>query len=138
MMAWLSATPRPDEQTKAADPKYERKRLSRQEQMKKDGIPIRMPPNPLPHIVAWFVEIGISEAAGMGAAPLSWGAINAWQLATGINLSPWEARLIRRLSTEYLAESRKAESENHPAPWRAEVTQREREIEQAILERVLG
>ena len=137
-MAWLNATPRPDERTKAAEPKYERKRLSRQEQMKKDGVPVRMPPNPLPHLVGWFVEIGISEANGMGASPLSWGEINEWQRATGVALSPWEARLIRRLSTEYLAESRKAESENHPAPWRAAPTQREREAEQRALERVLG
>lgn len=137
-MAWLNATPQPDERAKAADPKFKRKRVSRQEQMKKDGIPVRMPPNPLPHLVAWFVEIGMSEAAGMGASPLSWREINEWQRATGVALSPWEARLIRRLSTEYLAESRKAESENHPAPWRAEVTKREREIEQQRLERVLG
>lgn len=106
--------------------------------MKKDGIPIRMPPNPLPHFVAWFVEIGISESKGMGASPLSWREINEWQRATGVELSPWEAKLIRRLSTEYLAEGRKAESENHPAPWRAEVTKREREIEQQRLVRVLG
>jgi hypothetical protein len=137
-LAWLNATPKPPEGSKRADPKFQRKLLTRQDQMKKDGIPVRMPPNPAPHIIGRFVEIGISEANGMGASPLSWREINEWQRATSVDLSPWEVRLLRRLSTEYLAESRKAESENCPPPWRAEVTQREREVEQARLEMVLG
>jgi hypothetical protein len=73
----------------------------------------------------------------MGAGPVSWREINEWQRATGINLPAWEARLIRRLSSEYLAETRRAESENCPPPWRAEVTQREREVELARLQMVL-
>jgi hypothetical protein len=137
-MAWLNATPKPPSGSKRADPKFERKVLSRQAQMKKDGVPLRWPPNPLPHIVTRFIEIGMSESNGMGSSPLSWREINEWQRATGVELAPWEARLIRRLSSQYLAESRKAEDENCPPPWRAEVTQREREIEQAKLEMVLG
>lgn len=136
-MAWLNATPKPPPGSKSADPKYERPSLSRQEQMKKDGIPILWPPNPLPHIVKTFIEIGMSEANGMGASPLSWREINEWQRATTVELAPWEARLIRRLSIEYLAEGRKAESENCPAPWRS-AAQRVRDAEQAALERVLG
>ena len=71
-------------------------------------------------------------------APISWLTIDAWQRVTGVHLAPWEARLIRTLSIEYLAEHRRAESENCPAPWRAEVTQQERNAEQARLEMVLG
>lgn len=138
MMAWLNATPKPPAGSKRADPKFERKVLSRRDQMKKDGIPVRMPSNPAPLIINRLVEIGLTEAAGMGAAPLSWSTIDAWCNRTGIDLPPWEARLIRHLSVEYLAESRRAESENCPPPWRAEVTQRERETEQARLEMVLG
>src|SRR3546814_18930817 len=65
----------------------------------------------------------------MGAAPLSWQSIRSWSDMTGIYPAPWEARLIRKLSIEYLAEGRRAESENCPPPWRAEVTERERETE---------
>lgn len=137
-MAWLNATPKPDERSKAADPRFERPKISRIERMKRDKIPIAMPPNPAPSIVDRLMEMGLSEAAGMGAAPLSWLSIDAWQRVTGITLPTWEVRLLRKLSIAYLAENRAAESENCPPPWRAEVTQREREVEQARLEMVLG
>ena len=137
-MAWLNATPKPDERSKAADPKFERERVSRIERLKKDKIPILMPPNPAPSIVDRLTEIGMTEAAGMGSAPLSWLTIDAWQRVTGVTIPAWEARLIRHLSIEYLTESRRAESENCPSPWRVQVTQRERDIEQARLEMVLG
>ena len=106
--------------------------------MKRDGIPVQMPPNPAQHLVQYLVEMGMSEAAGMGMVPLSWREINAWCDRTRVDLAPWEARFIRRMSTEYLAEGRRAESENAPPPWRAEVTQREIDLEQARLEMLLG
>jgi hypothetical protein len=137
-MAWLNATPKPDERSKAARPEFERPKISRIEQMKKDRIPVLMPPNPAPALVGRLMEIGLSEAAGTGAAPLSWREIDAWCNRTGVDLPPWEARLIRQLSVEYLAESRRAESVNCPPPWRGEVTRREREVELARLEMVLG
>jgi hypothetical protein len=137
-MAWLNATPKPDERSKQARPEFQRPRISRFDRLKRDKIPVAMPPNPAPGIVNRLMEIGLSESAGMGAAPLGWATIDAWCNRTGVDLPPWEARLIRHLSVEYLAESRRAESENCPPPWRAEVTQREREVEQARLEMVLG
>lgn len=137
-MAWLNAVPKPDERSKAADPKFERTRISRNDRMKRDKIPILMPPNPLPSVIQWLIELGVTEAAGTGSAPLSWQSMDAWQRITGVTLPPWEARLIRALSVEYLAEGRRAESENCPPPWRGEVTQREIDIEQARLEVVLG
>jgi hypothetical protein len=106
--------------------------------MKKGGTTPRMPPNPLPHVITRLVEMGLSEVAGMGVAPLSWLTIQAWQCSTGVDLAPWEARLIRRLSVDYVAESRRAESENCPSPWHAGVTQRERDTEEARLRLVLG
>jgi hypothetical protein len=138
-MAFLHAVPKPDEGTKrakmgdAATPT-----TSRIDKLKRDKIPIQMPPNPAPHLIGFLVEMGMSEAAGMGMVPLSWREINAWCDRTRVDLAPWEARLIRKLSTEYLAESRRAESENCPPPWRAEVTQRELDVEQAQLEMLLG
>ncbi|WP_416463188.1 hypothetical protein [Sphingomonas sp. VDB2] len=97
-----------------------------------------MPTNPAPHIINRLLEIGLTEAAGMGAAPLSWVAINAWQQATGVRLLPWEARLLRKLSVEYLAESRRAEAETCPPPWRMVVTARERDVEERRLRALLG
>jgi hypothetical protein len=97
-----------------------------------------MPPNPAPHITEWLVEMGLSEAAGMGVAPLSWTTIDAWCRRTGIDLSPWEARLIRRLSQDYIAMSRKAECETCPPPWRAPTSPEAAETELTRLRLVLG
>src|SRR3546814_18620695 len=95
-----------------------------------------MPRNPATHSIVRWVVSGLTEAAGMGAAPLSWQSILSWSDMTGSYPAPWEARLIRKLSIEYLAEVRRAESENCPPPWRAEVTVRERIGRASCRERV--
>lgn len=97
-----------------------------------------MPPNPAPHIINRLIEIGLTEAAGMGSGPISWQSISAWQGLTGILLPPWEARLMRTLSLEYLMMGRKAEDENCPAPWFAPATRWEKETEEDRLRLVLG
>ncbi|TCD04351.1 hypothetical protein EYB45_08505 [Erythrobacteraceae bacterium CFH 75059] len=106
--------------------------------MKRDGVPVRMPPNPAPHIINRLVEIGLTEAGAMAPVPLSWREIHYWQQNTGVCLSAWEARTIRDLSVAYVAEGRRAEAMNCPPPWRAEVTQRERELDEARLEAMFG
>lgn len=106
--------------------------------MKKSGIVPKRPPNPAPHIINRLIEIGLTESNGMGASPLSWREIGEWQRSTSIRLPPWEARLIRQLSVEYISESQKAESENCPAPWRTDATAIERKVEEAKLRSVLG
>ncbi|WP_066723580.1 phage tail assembly chaperone [Sphingomonas pituitosa] len=107
--------------------------------MKANGIRTpMMPPNPMPHIINWLVEIGLSEAAGMGVGPISWREINEWQRATCVTLSPWEARLIKTLSTTYVVEGKRAESENCPPPWRSEVTEAEKKAEVSSLAAVFG
>lgn len=111
---------------------------ARIEQYRRDGITPPMPPNPAPHVIDRLIEIGLTEAPGLGAGPLTWMQIEAWARLTGIMLEPWEARLIRRLSGDYLAESRKAEDLNCPPPWRAPVTAAMREAEAQRLVAVLG
>ena len=137
-MAWLNATPKPDERSKAANPKYKRPELSRSEALKRDGVPIQMPPNPAPELVQRLIEIGLTEAVGMGISPLSWLTIDAFERVTGIKLPPWEARLYRHLSTEYVSQFRKSESANCPPPWRGEVTEREKQLELMQLRTALG
>lgn len=137
-MAWLHAKPKPDPRTKRAQLGSDAATLSRFDQYKKTGATPPMPPNPMPHIVAWLIEIGLTEAAGMGTAALSWREISAWCERTGVDLPPWEGRLIRSLSVAYVAESHRAELETCPPPWRAPVTQREIDTETARLEQLLG
>lgn len=137
-MAWLNATPKPPPGSKRAAAKDQPPPVSRIEQMKRSKIVPQMPPCPAPHIITRLVEIGLTEAAGMGAGPISWQSIDAWCNRTAIDLSPWEARLLRSLSVSYVAEGRKAESENCPPPWRGEVSDREKEVEVERLQMLLG
>lgn len=97
-----------------------------------------MPPNPAPHIFDRLIEIGIVTPTGMGQTPISWQEIAAWSQMTGVKLEPWEARLIRSLSVKYVAESRAAENETYPAPWRGPVTQQEMDAEVQGLRGLLG
>lgn len=97
-----------------------------------------MPPTAAPHIIDRLLEIGLSEAAGMGVVPISWTTISAWQQVSAVELDPWEARLIHRLSMAYVAEGHRAESETCPSPWRAPVTREEANAEEANLRAALG
>ena len=106
--------------------------------MKRDKVAPVLPDNPAPHIINRLVEIGLTEIVGMGTAPVSWQSIRAWQEVVGVRLSRWEARMIRKLSAEYLTESRRAETENCPAPFRAGVSEREKQLEVERLRMVLG
>ncbi|TCQ04114.1 hypothetical protein [Sphingomonas sp. PP-CC-3A-396] len=137
-MAWLHATPKPDARSRRGREEPATARLSRIDDLKRKKINPPMPPNPAPHITDWLIEMGLTEAAGMGAVPISSRELAAWQDNTSVRLAPWEARLIRELSKAYLAEGRIAESETCPPPWRAPVTQRELDIEESQLRMVLG
>lgn len=137
-MAWLNAVPKPDERTKRAKSEEGPPKLTRVERMKRDGVTVPMPPNPLPHVIDRLIEIGLTEAAGMGAGPVSWQTMDAWANRTSVNIPPWEARLIRRLSVEYVAEQRRAESENCPPPWAWQTTEAEKQAANRELEMVLG
>lgn len=56
-------------------------------------------------------------AGGMSGAPLGHSEIAAWQSNTGIELTAWEARTLRRLSCEYLSTSQDASEPDFPAPY---------------------
>lgn len=137
-MAWLNATPKPPEGSKRAQAKNPPPLISRAQKLTSDKIKPAMPRISAPHILSRLIDIGLTEAAGMGSGPVSWQSIKAWQDVMGVALPRWEARLIRKLSVEYLAFGRDAESENCPPPWRAPVTEREKKLEVSRLEMVLG
>jgi hypothetical protein len=125
--------PKPEKgKGKLAD-QLEEEPVSRLEQLRLDGMEPEMPPNPAPHLVGHLMELGPTEVAGMDRVPISWLTIDAWQRCSGITLHPWEARLIRHLSSAFLAESHKAEKVDCPEPWSERPTQERRDaIEQKI------
>lgn len=111
-MAWLSAKPTPDKPA-LNGPEL----LSRLEKLRGEGKEPDLPPLSAPWVVDKLMEIGPIVAAGMGAGPIGWRDITAWQEVTGFTLEPWEARLIRKLSTEYLTVMTDARKADCPPPW---------------------
>jgi hypothetical protein len=69
------------------------------------------------HIVSLLFEIGPTSAGGMGTIPLTWVDIATWQRLIGVELPPWQARLLRRMSGEYLESYHAAEKQDAPPPW---------------------
>lgn len=137
MLAWLHAVPQPPEDSRR-DKAGKRNTASRLDKMRGTGVEPQMPPNPLPGVIHRLVEMGITGAGGMGPRPLGWADIDAWSRGTGVELMPWEFRLIRHLSSAYLGELGKAESENRPPPWGKGSTAAEARAETAALTAVLG
>ena len=65
-------------------------------------------------------EVGVTMAGNMGAGPITHGELRAWMGNTGVRLTPFEARLMVRLSHEYLSESHRAEKLGCKPPWNPE------------------
>ena len=76
------------------------------------------------YLIRHLFDVGPTLAGGMGNSPLTYSEIEAWQRITGIELLPWEAALLRRLSAEYLAESSAATKPDRPAPFGRPVSTR--------------
>src|SRR3546814_18753612 len=103
-MAWLNAVPKPPEGSKRASADRKSEKLSRLDRMKKDGIPLQMPSNPMPHIITRLLEIGIDEAGGMASAPTPWGEIGPWKGNTGVRRAQGEARPTHKPTPEHLTQ----------------------------------
>jgi hypothetical protein len=140
-LAWLNTVPNPPERkgrSRKSDDRPKAPRLTRLQQMEKRKERPEFPPISARHIVDWLMEVGPVEMTGMDRAAVSWREMAAWQKQTGRKLAPWQARLIRRLSNDYLIESRAAEDSGRPAPWRTAPSKAARDAEEAELRAVLG
>lgn len=129
----MNATPE-----KAKHDKSEAPQLSRLERLRKDWVPewvgwvspatvealreAYMPDLPPleggAYLVGYLLDAGPTVAAGMGAGPLTSKDLMPWCEETGIELQPWEARTLRRLSIAYLNESHQAEKLGCEPPWK--------------------
>jgi hypothetical protein len=75
------------------------------------------PPIRTPWVIDWLMEVGPTDPGAMGAVPISWDSISQWQQCMGLDLPPWIARLLRHLSSEFVAETVRAREADCPAPW---------------------
>lgn len=112
--AWLNAVPEPRQKSAGEQPR----RKSRHDELKDVDIEPAMPPIEWgQYIVDYLFELGPTVPAGMGSGPLPPSEIEAAQRLLGIQFRPWEARLLLRLSREYLQESYRATDEKCSPPW---------------------
>lgn len=85
--------------------------------MKDDGISPVFPDNPAEYLTTWLFEIGPAVPAGMGESAIDWPHLKAWQETMGVELLPWEARILRRLSGDFVAQRAKSRKPDCPAPY---------------------
>ena len=76
-----------------------------------------MPSVDLPYLIGYLFDVGPTMAGAMGDAPLSYGELQSWQHLSGVDLTPWEVRLMRKLSTDYLVQLQKSEKPECPPPF---------------------
>lgn len=89
--------------------------------MRNNGDAPLFPRNPAAYLTEWLFEIGPSVAGTMGESPLGYRDFAAWQEISGVALMPWEARILRRLSGDYLGQRHRAEEPACPAPYAGEI-----------------
>lgn len=70
------------------------------------------------YLIEYFWEVGPAMSGGFSMSPITNAELRAWQHNIGISLQPWEARVLRRLSTEYIAESHDAEERDAIEPFK--------------------
>jgi hypothetical protein len=85
--------------------------------MERSGEDYHLPECSTPFLVERLLEIGPVLAGPMGSAAFSWRDLQAWQECTGIQLPPWQARMLVDLSREYAAFIQTAEKQDCPPPW---------------------
>lgn len=123
--AWLRA----DVEVKGlADGESKRRsRLKRmQDENGEDFVP-DMPPCGALFLVGYLMDVGPALPGAMGSVPLSEVELRAWQENTGIYLSPWQSRFLKRLSSVWIEQQGLAAKEECPSPWLAERMREEKE-----------
>lgn len=104
------------------------KQLTRLEKAKADGKEPELPElDAGEYLVSHLWDAGPVMHGAAGAVPLSQSEIRAWQDNTGNELQPWEVRLLRRLSADYISASKAAEKPNCPPPWQPTIEAEQRQ-----------
>lgn len=79
-----------------------------------------------------FFEVGPVLSSGMGPMLLTHLELESFQRNTGVELSAWEVRVLRRMSGEWISESHKAEAPDCPAPYTDMSDERRRDVAKHI------
>jgi len=116
--AWLHTAPKPKTPAKRGMSAAQDEPRSRAQRITEAGGHPEMPPTgPESHLLGILFDVGPVMPGGMAAVPITDADLIAWQHNSGIRLSPWQARTLRRLSRDYAAEQRRAEDPDAPPPY---------------------
>jgi hypothetical protein len=85
-----------------------------------------MPDCPAPYLVELLLEAGPVQASGMGVGAVTWGELESWQRQTGLQLQPWEVRLLRELSRAYAVQLDASQEPDCPSPIEVEPSKEQR------------
>lgn len=69
-------------------------------------------------ILGWLYEIGPTSTNGMGLIAITHGEIRSWRKNVGVPLLPWQARVLRSLSRDYVTEYSAAAAADRAPPWK--------------------
>lgn len=95
-------------------------RLERlREEAKDDDYLPDMPPVDCEYLLVYLFEAGPLQGGGSAPAALGWTEISAWRSLAGVALAPWQARLLRRLSLDYLNQMLQSTDPDCAPPWGA-------------------
>lgn len=134
-MAWLGTAPQPKRGNNVSDGEAPEPITRLAEMEARGAIPV-MPPLSAPHIIAYLMDVGPVEPAGMDVAAVGWSTIHNWRLETATPLPPWQARLIRRLSIDYVIEMRRARDPECQPPWVPSTQERRATVDAKLRARV--
>jgi hypothetical protein len=98
----------------------EKQTQSRLEKYQETGSEVEMPPLTASYLVAYLFEIGPTFPGGMGNVGLPHYEIESWQRLSGIELQPWEIKIIRSASIAYANQSQLATKPECAPPWLGE------------------
>lgn len=85
--------------------------------MRKKGIKPAIPENPAPYLTDWLFELGPGVSTGNGLVEIGWDTLSDWQHSVGIELLPWEAKLLKSLSRDYVSQWYDSRKPDCPAPF---------------------
>jgi hypothetical protein len=109
--AWLNTGPLVKTKT------GQERKPPRIKQYQADKIEPADPPCDAPYLIEYLFDAGPFEDGKNGMAKLSSRELLAWQKGSGVKLQPWEFRLIRRLSADYVNQCIASEDPNEPPPY---------------------
>lgn len=115
-MAWLHSTPKPPVRPKKVSSAPERE-LTRGEKIEANGGTPLFPEVDAAYLIQHWFSVGLTGHGAMGPTALSALELMAWQQGTGVDLVPWEFRVLREMSRAYVAQYHDSEEPACPPPY---------------------